>query len=46
MPDNNNNRVLGRRNARELNAEEFAQLLPKGNTTVTLHMTSVIQPDE
>jgi hypothetical protein len=27
MPNNNNNRVLGRRNARELSAEEFQKLL-------------------
>lgn len=46
MPTNKDNRVLSRRNARDLSAEEFKQLLPKGNTTVTLHMTSVIQPDE
>ncbi|HEY6250797.1 MAG TPA: hypothetical protein VI685_12620 [Candidatus Angelobacter sp.] len=46
MPNNKDNRVLGRRNARVLSAEEFDKLLPKGNTVITLHMTSVIQPDE
>lgn len=46
MPTNNDNRVLSRRNARHLSAEEFDKLLPKGNTIGTLHMTSIIQPDE
>jgi hypothetical protein len=46
MPSNNGNRVLSRRNARQLSVEEFDRLLPKGNTIGTLHMTSVMQPDE
>jgi hypothetical protein len=46
MLNNKDNRVLGRRNARNLSAEEFDQLLPKSNTVITLHVTSVVQPDE
>lgn len=46
MPNNNDNRVLGRRNARHLSAEELQNLLGKDNSQITLHMTSVVQPDE
>lgn len=45
MQNNNNNRVLGRRNARHLSAEELQKILADGNQR-TLHMTSVLQPDE
>lgn len=45
MQNNNDNRVLGRRNARHLSAEELQQMLAEGNQ-ITLHMTSVVQPDE
>ena len=45
MQNNNDNRVLGRRNARHLSAEELQTILGNGNQ-VTLHMTSPIQPDE
>ena len=45
MQNNNDNRVLGRRNARHLSAEELQKILGKGNR-VTLHMTSPIFPDE
>lgn len=43
--NNDNNRVLGRRNARYLSAEELQKILGKGDQ-VTLHMTSPIPPDE
>lgn len=46
MTNNNDNRVLSRRNARHLSAEELHKMLGKGNNQVTLHMTSVVQPDE
>lgn len=45
MQNNNDNRVLGRRNARHLSAEELQKILADGNQR-TLHMTSVLQPDE
>ena len=45
MQNNNDNRVLGRRNARRLSAEELQKILGKGNQ-MTLHMTSPITPDE
>lgn len=45
MQNNNENRVLGRRNARHLSAEELQKILVQGNR-VTLHMTSPIYPDE
>jgi hypothetical protein len=47
MPNNNDNRVLGRRNARDLSAEELEKALGKGNNQVTtLHFTSPFFPDE
>jgi hypothetical protein len=46
MQNNNDNRVLGRRNARHLSAEELQKILGKGNQVTTLHMTSPIYPDE
>lgn len=45
MQSNNDNRVLGRRNARILSAEELRKILGNGNR-VTLHMTSPVFPDE
>jgi hypothetical protein len=45
MQNNNDNRVLGRRNARHLSAEELQRILGKGDR-VTLHMTSPHFPDE
>jgi hypothetical protein len=45
MQNNNDNRVLGRRNARYLSAEELQKILGQGNQ-VTLHMTSPLHPDE
>lgn len=45
MQNNNDNRVLGRRNARQLSAEELQKMLNNGNRG-TLHMTSPISPDE
>jgi hypothetical protein len=46
MPNNNDNRVLGRRNARHLSAEELQKILGKGNNQVTLHFTGPFFPDE
>ncbi len=45
MQNNNDNRVLGRRKARQLSPEEIQKMLGKGNQ-ITLHMTSIISPDE
>lgn len=45
MQNNHDNRVLCRRNARHLSAEELQKILGKGNQ-MTLHMTSPITPDE
>jgi hypothetical protein len=45
MQNKNDNRVLGRRNARHLSAEELQKILGQGNQT-TLHMTSPFFPDE
>ena len=45
MQKNNDNRVLGRRNARHLSAEELQKILGNGNQ-VTLHMTSPFSIDE
>lgn len=45
MENNKDNRVLGRRNARHLNADELQKMLADGNQ-LTLHMTSIVQPDE
>jgi hypothetical protein len=46
MSNKNDNRVLGRRNARDLSAEEVNRMLAKENTRGTLHVTSVFLPDE
>jgi hypothetical protein len=46
MSNNNDNRVLGRRNARHLSAEELQKILGKDNNQVTLHFTSPFFPDE
>jgi hypothetical protein len=46
MPNKNDNRVLGRRNARDLSAEEVHKMLGKENKAGTLHVTSVFLPDE
>ena len=35
MPDNNHNRVLGRRNARQVSAEELHEILGLGKTQMT-----------
>jgi hypothetical protein len=45
MQNNNDNRVLGRRNARHLSAQELQKILGNGNQ-VTFHMTSPFFPDE
>ncbi len=44
MPNNKDNRVLGRRNARDLSAEEVQKMLRKGDTVVT-HFTSPLFGD-
>jgi|HubBroStandDraft_6_1064221.scaffolds.fasta_scaffold20292_3 hypothetical protein len=46
MEKNNDNRVLGRRKARHLSPEELQQIMGKGGQVITLHMTSIITPDE
>ena len=46
MPNNNDNRVLGRRNARHLSAEELDKMMGKGTAVGTLHFTSPFFPDE
>ena len=45
MENNKDNRVLGRRKARHLSPEELQKILGEGNQ-ITLHMTSLISPDE
>jgi hypothetical protein len=45
MQKNNDNRVLGRRKARQLSPEELREIMGKGGQ-ITLHMTSVVTPDE
>jgi len=45
MQKNNDNRVLGRRKARHLSPEELQEIMENGGH-VTLHMTSIISPDE
>jgi hypothetical protein len=45
MQNKDDNRVLGRRNARQLSAEELQKMLGTGNRG-TLHMTSPHFPDE
>lgn len=46
MENNNDNRVLGRRNARHLSAEELHQLLGKGNNQLTFLPSIPHFPDE
>jgi hypothetical protein len=46
MSDNNDNRVLGRRNARHLSAEELHKIVGKGNNQVTLLPSIPHFPDE
>jgi hypothetical protein len=47
MPNNSDNRVLGRRNARHLSTEELKKILGKGsNQVITLHFTGPFFPDE
>lgn len=48
MPNNNDNRVLGRRNARHLSAEELHKILGEDGEggPITLHFTSPFFPDE
>jgi hypothetical protein len=45
MQKNNDNRVLGRRKARHLSPEELQEIMGNGGH-ITLHMTSIITPDE
>jgi hypothetical protein len=45
MQKNNDNRVLGRRKARQLSPEELREIMGKGGQ-ITLHMTSIVTPDE
>jgi hypothetical protein len=45
MQKNNDNRVLGRRKARHLSPEELEELMGTGFVR-TLHMTSIVTPDE
>ena len=46
MPENNDNRVLGRRNARRLSAEELNQILGKGDNQMTAVPSIPHFPDE
>jgi len=45
MKENHDNRVLGRRKARQLSPEELQKIMGNGGH-ITLHMTSIITPDE
>jgi hypothetical protein len=45
MQKNNDNRVLGRRKARQLSPEELREIMGNGGQ-ITLHMTSIVTPDE
>jgi hypothetical protein len=45
MQKNNDNRVLGRRKARQLSPEELQKIMGNGGH-ITLHMTSIVTPDE
>jgi len=45
MQDNNDNRVLGRRNARHLSAEELHKVLGKGNNQMTQLPSTLYHPD-
>jgi hypothetical protein len=45
MPDNNSNRVLCRRNAREISAEEFQKILGQGKPQMTQLPSMPFNPD-
>ena len=45
MPTNNDNRVLARRNARYVSAEELQKILGPGNTQMTMLPSTPYQPD-
>ncbi|HWG87741.1 MAG TPA: hypothetical protein VN679_08185 [Candidatus Acidoferrales bacterium] len=45
MPNNYENRVLSRRNARQLSAEEYQKILAEGKTQVTLLPSIPFHPD-
>src|SRR5579872_470568 len=45
MTNNNDNRVLGRRNARQLTAEELHKILGQGNTQMTQLPSMPFHPD-
>lgn len=45
MPNNYDNRVLGRRNARQLSAEEFQKILEQGKTQMTQLPSMPFNPD-
>ncbi len=45
MANNNDNRVLGRRNARQLSAEELHKILGQGNTQMTQLPSIPFHPD-
>lgn len=45
MPNNYENRVLCRSNARQLSAEEFQEILDKGKAQVTLLPSMPFHPD-
>ena len=45
MQNNNDNRVLGRRNARYVSAEELNKILGNGNTQMTQLPSMPFNPD-
>jgi len=45
MPNNYDNRVLGRRNARQLSAEEFQKILGQGKPQMTQLPSIPFHPD-
>lgn len=45
MPNNFENRVLVRTNARQLSAEEFQWIMEKGNAQMTLLPSTPFHPD-
>lgn len=45
MPNNYENRVLGRRNARQLSAEEYNKILEQGKTQMTQLPSIPFNPD-
>jgi hypothetical protein len=45
MPNDKENRVLGRRTARELNAEEFQKILGEGKPQMTQLPSIPFHPD-